>query len=509
MSNIFQKPLFIFEMANNHMGDVNHGLLIINQFSKFVNEFKDFSFGFKFQYRNLNTFIHPEFKERTEYKYVKRFLETRLSEKEFLTLKKEAQNLGFITICTAFDEFSVEKVINHGYQIIKIASCSLTDWPLLEKIQTVNIPILGSCGGVPIEEIDKVVSFFEHRQKEFVLMHCVGLYPTSNELLELNQIDYFKTRYPNIKIGFSSHEHPDNLDAIKIAIAKGASVFERHVGIPTSQYKINAYSSTPEQIYKWLLSAQTAFNICGIKGNQRKISLLEAEEINALKRGIFAKTKIKAGETISQENIFFAIPSQKNQLFANDFSKYAKIIACKDIFTNQPILKTDVNITNSREKVLNIIKQIKELVIKSGLKIQNKIDFEISHHYGIDKFYEYGCTIINIINREYCKKLILLLAGQKHPAHKHKIKEETFHVLYGECWININGKQKNYFAGDIVTIERNTLHSFGSKEGAIIEEISTTHEKDDSYYQDTSITAQKNRKTYMTFWIDWLAKPIT
>ena len=52
----------------------------------------------------------------------------------------------------------------------------------------------------------------------------------------------------NIPIGFSTHEEPDNYDSVKIAAAKGAKVFERHIGIKTEKYDINAYSSLPEQI---------------------------------------------------------------------------------------------------------------------------------------------------------------------------------------------------------------------------------------------------------------------
>ena len=40
------------------------------------------------------------------------------------------------------------------------------------------------------------------------------------------------------------------------------------------------------------------------------------------------------------------------------------------------------------------------------------MDFEISHHYGIQRFHEFGATIINFVNREYCKKLIVMVPGQ-------------------------------------------------------------------------------------------------
>ena len=83
-----EKILIIFEMANNHMGDVDHGKLMIQQFSHFINKYKDnFNFAWKFQFRNLETFIHKNFKNDKNHKYVKRFQETSLTESDFVTLK--------------------------------------------------------------------------------------------------------------------------------------------------------------------------------------------------------------------------------------------------------------------------------------------------------------------------------------------------------------------------------------------------------------------------------------
>ena len=35
-------------------------------------------------------------------------------------------------------------------------------------------------------------------------------------------------------------------------------------------------------------------------------------------------------------------------------------------------------------------------------------DFEISHHYGLDKFNKFGLVMITILNRDYCKKILVL-----------------------------------------------------------------------------------------------------
>ena len=52
------------------------------------------------------------------------------------------------------------------------------------------------------------------------------------EDLQLNQIDLLRSRYPGHIIGFSTHEDPGNLDAVRIAVAKGAAILEKHVGVP-------------------------------------------------------------------------------------------------------------------------------------------------------------------------------------------------------------------------------------------------------------------------------------
>ncbi len=507
MSNEIFDKLFIFEMANNHFGDIEHGLMIIRKIKEISENF-NFNFAFKFQYRDLDTFIHPDYKNRKDIKYVKRFSETRLSEKDFLRMKEEVNKLGFISICTPFDEASVDKVIAHNYDIIKIASCSFSDWPLLEKIAETDKPIIASTAAASLDEIDKVVTFFEHRNKNFCLMHCVGAYPTTEKSLQLNQIDLLKARYPEITIGFSTHEEPDNTGAIKIAIAKGASVFERHVAVYTEKYGINGYSSTPEQIKKWLRSAQDAYDMCGIVGARYDISDKEKNDLRGLKRGVFALREIKKGEKIKSENVFYAIPNMDNQVLANDISKYIEYIAIRDIMPKEAVLFNSVNKKNLRKKVLEIVKRLKDIIIKSNIALSNKIELELSHHYGIDNYFRYGAAILNYINREYCKKLIILLPGQYHPVHYHVKKEETFQVLYGEMTVNLSGKEISLKPGEIVVVEREAKHSFYSKTGCIFEEISTTHYKNDSFYEEDKINNNSDRKTQLTFWSDWIEKEI-
>jgi len=93
-----------------------------------------------------------------------------------------------------------------------------------------------------------------------------------------------------------------------------------------------------------------------------------------------------------------------------------------------------------------------------------------------------------------------LLPGQKHPSHTHKLKEETFNVIYGDLNLDLGGSVKTYGRGDMILVERNMSHSFSTVNGAVFEEISTTHYKNDSFYDDRTIMENRERKTevYLT-----------
>ena len=115
-------------------------------------------------------------------------------------------------------------------------------------------------------------------------------------------------------------------------------------------------------------------------------------------------------------------------------------------------------------------------------------------------FDKYGLSMITYVNREYCKKMLILLPGQSHPTQYHKIKEETFNLIYGEVELKLDSVKKKYKSGDIVTIKPFTRHSFFSSKGCIIEELSTKHLKSDSYYLDSKIVKNKDRKTILNYW---------
>ena len=142
------------------------------------------------------------------------------------------------------------------------------------------------------------------------------------------------------------------------------------------------------------------------------------------------------------------------------------------------------------------------MLYEAGIALGNEFDVELSHHYGMQHFRQFGAIIISIVNREYCKKLIVVLPGQTNPAHMHKVKEETFQVLYGDLTVDIEGEKIRMRPGETRTVLRGQMHAFTSETGAIFEEISTTHVRNDSYYEDPKIAALDplERKSILRDW---------
>ena len=404
-------------------------------------------------------------------------------------------------MCTPFDEASVHKIIEMGFDLIKVASCSARDWPLLEKVAASGLPIIASTGGLLQSEVDDLVSFFVHRGCDFALMHCVSIYPTPDEACQLGNIAGFKERYLGRTIGWSTHEPPEDTVQVGIAKALGAEMFERHVGVATDEITLNAYSSTPEQIDAWLHAAARARTLIGSYQRNEAIDV-ERKAIDELRRGVFAKTVIEPGTEIAPDKVYFAFPYRPGQISSGEWKP--GIVATASIDPHQAINLDEVSIPEDpEEQILKAaIHEVKALLSYARVTLTHEFTTEYSHHYGVANFRDVGAVLINVINRDYAKKVLVQLPGQAHPLHYHKLKEETFLVLWGELISELDGQERVLKPGDTLTVPSGVWHCFKTETGCVFEEISTTAFPNDSVYRDPSINnmTSKQRKTEVDHW---------
>jgi len=491
--------LIILDLANNHQGDLEHGINIIKAMGGVVNEL-GMKAALKFQFRQLDTFIHPDFKDREDVAHIPRFFGTRLSVNDYEKLIKEVRNQGMISMCTPFDEESVDVIKKLDIEIMKIASCSAMDIPLIEKAASAKLPTVVSTGGATVNQIDHMVQIMEYNKLDFAIHHCVSIYPTPDEKLQLNQIEFLKNRYKDVPIGWSTHEDPNDTITIQLAAAKGAVLFERHVGMETKKHKLNKYSSSPIQVKKWLEAYKKVKTVLG-SIHRAPSPPEEKDALLTLMRGVYARKTINKGDKIKRSDVFFAMPPTNGGLISGQWRK--NLSANKKYEANEPLNKEIVDNKLTEKQIINeIMLQVKGMLNDARINIGKGSKIEISHHYGLNRFREFGVVIIDVINREYCKKLLVQLPRQKHPYHFHKKKEETFQILYGDLEVEKDGNPYHLKTGDLFLVEPNNWHKFSTLDGVIFEEISTTHYNDDSFYQDEYIAnlSREMRKTVVKNW---------
>ncbi len=325
-ADIFDE-LFVLELANNHLGNVERGLKIIAAYAQVV-RFNNVRAAIKLQLRDVDSFIHQDFRHRDDIRYIKKTMDTRLQAADYARLVQAIRGASCIPMATPFDETSVEFCCEVGIPILKIASSDCNDWVLIERMAKTKKPMIVSTGGSSLKDIDDLVTFFDNRHIPLAINHCVSLYPTEDRDLELNQIDFLRNRYPNHVIGFSTHEYHDWTSSMLMAYAKGARTFERHVDIQTDGMTVSPYCSLPEQVDTWFKAFHRAKSMCGAPGTQKRLPPQnEIAYLDALVRGVYATRDLPVGHVLQDEDVYLAVPLQQGQ------------ISCRELMRGEVILK--------------------------------------------------------------------------------------------------------------------------------------------------------------------------
>ena len=380
------RKIIVLDIANNHYGNLSHGKEIINVFSKLKYP-KGYKVYFKLQFRNLDTFIHKEAPKDSH--YIKRFNSTKLTKNQLLDLSKTIkmiENPIFGLMVTPFDEDSVLWAEESNSDLLKVASCSANDWPLLTRISQSNISVVASTGGLKVSDIDNLVSFLRHKGTNFSLMHCISVYPTKPEDCNILFIRALKERYPNISIGWSTHEPPENNDIVIAALAVGADLLERHICLPKPDMPQNAYSSNPDQLQNWLNKIDLANRL--LDSTRIEDRQEEQDSIGLLARGAYAKREIKKGEILNVNDFYYAFPILiPGQHTASTVKIGSKVL--KNIKKDSALIEKD-NLDspqiNSQFYLKESLHEVKALLAKAKIKLNSTFTLELSHHKGRQNF---------------------------------------------------------------------------------------------------------------------------
>src|SRR3990167_11370482 len=89
-----------------------------------------------------------------------------------------------------------------------------------------------STGTSSLEELEEAIDTILQYNDQLIVKHCVSVYPTPDEKLNLATISFLKERYAPIPIGYSGHEK--GILPTLAAVAMGARSVERHFTLDKS-----------------------------------------------------------------------------------------------------------------------------------------------------------------------------------------------------------------------------------------------------------------------------------
>lgn len=239
-----KKAFIIAEIANTHTGSFKKLEKIVSQTIQTKTD------AIKFQFFNTSDLLVPN---HPEYDLFKRLEFSNLQWKKIFDHLKKYK----IKICV--DVFSINKAKfanKLGTDIFKIHSSDISNIDLLKYLARTNKPIILSCSGCNINEIDNAIHILKNNGKsQIILMHGFQGFPTKISDINLDRIKTFQTLY-DLPIGYSDHVSGDseyNIYLPLIALGMGAHIIEKHITLER-RLKEEDYESSinPDEFKKFV-----------------------------------------------------------------------------------------------------------------------------------------------------------------------------------------------------------------------------------------------------------------
>jgi N-acetylneuraminate synthase/sialic acid synthase len=226
---------------------------------------------------------------------------------QYRELKAYAESLGVLFFSTAFDLPSADFLEDIGVEAYKIASGDLTNPPLLRRVAGFGKPMIISTGGAAMADAQRAYDLIMPINPNLCIMQCTSGYPPPYEELNLRVIETFRDAFPDIVIGFSSHDSGIAMPLVGYML--GARVFEKHFTLNRAWKGTDqAFSLEPaglRRVVRDLGRAHVAL------GDGRKVSYdSETRPLNKMTKRLVAARDLAAGHVLAVADFDYRIPTE-------------------------------------------------------------------------------------------------------------------------------------------------------------------------------------------------------
>ena len=296
------KVFIIAEAGVNHNGDIELARRLVSEAAKAgadAVKFQTFKaekvmsrFAVKADYQKTNTG-----NDESQLEMVKKL---QLPYEAFAELKRYSDELGIQFLSTPFDLDSIDYLSSLKLEIIKIPSGEITNLPYLIKVGKLFKKIILSTGMATLEDIGEAIRILkENGATEVAVLHCNTEYPTPYCDINLKAMETIRQTF-DLCVGYSDHSL--GIEVPIAAVAMGATIIEKHFTLDKNMEGPDHIASLEPQELASMVKAIR--NVEAALGSaEKKPSASEIKNMVIARKSIIAKTDIKQGELLTEDNI--------------------------------------------------------------------------------------------------------------------------------------------------------------------------------------------------------------
>lgn len=328
-------PLVIAEIGINHEGDINKARRMVDDAAAAGAE------CVKFQIHVVADEMVPEARKtipgNTTESIWDIMVRCTLTPDEDRQLKEYVESRGMIYLATPFSRAAADQLHDMGVDAYKIGSGECNNYPLVEHIARFGKPIILSTGMNDLDSISPSADILRRCQIPFALMHCVSMYPTPYDKVQLGAITSLRSAFPDAVVGLSDHSlGPYTAFG---AIPYGASLLEKHFtsdkNWPGPDVPI---SLDPEELRQLIIGSRAIHQALG---GSKCIQAEEQPTINFAYSCVVSIKPIMCGETLTTANIWVKRPGN-GEIKAKDFAGLLGQTAQRDIPVDTQLTWADI-----------------------------------------------------------------------------------------------------------------------------------------------------------------------
>lgn len=299
------RTFIIAEIGNNHNGSYDRAIQMIDLAVEMGVD------CVKFQMRHLDKVYRKRSLIKTGEDLGTEYLidllnKFELNVEQHRNIARYCREKGILYLCTPWDSKSIEILESFDVPAYKVASADLTNLPLIDALCKTKKPLILSTGMSTLDEVNKVISFLNVRQANYVLLHCNSTYPAPFHDINLNWINALKKLHPYI--GYSGHERGTAISMASVAL--GACVIERHFTLDRNMEGPDHAASLQTEEFTQLINGIREIEE-GL-GNDISRQVSQGEMINRenLGKSLVSACHLEKGTVIKPEHITVLSPGQ-------------------------------------------------------------------------------------------------------------------------------------------------------------------------------------------------------